>query len=202
MEHLPVHLPYEAALGGPVQFRWMYLYERQMNHLKQKAKNKAKYAGSIVAHYITEEISQFSSYYFAADGRGTHHHQTTQGEIQFTYDYPDVPSMFQPIGRVSGKSKEAWLTEEDAHILHTFLLLNCEEIEPYERYIQKSYNIIIIITNTTNNIKFFYHTCRLYEDYMRIHQPGITEKELTFAKENDFAYWCRDYVSFKSYFLK
>lgn len=104
MEHLPVHLPYEAALGGPVQFRWMYLYERQMHHLKQKAKNKAKNAGSIVAQYITEEISHFSSYYFAADGRGTHHHQMTQGEIQFAYDYPDVPSMFQPIGRVSGRS--------------------------------------------------------------------------------------------------
>jgi hypothetical protein len=28
MEHLPVHLPYEAKLGGPVQYRWMYPFER------------------------------------------------------------------------------------------------------------------------------------------------------------------------------
>lgn len=28
MEHLPVHLPYEAKLGGPVQYRWMYVFER------------------------------------------------------------------------------------------------------------------------------------------------------------------------------
>ena len=28
MEHLVVHLPHEAILGGPVQYRWMYLYER------------------------------------------------------------------------------------------------------------------------------------------------------------------------------
>jgi Domain of unknown function (DUF4218) len=28
MEHLPVHLPYEARIGGPVQFRWMYQFER------------------------------------------------------------------------------------------------------------------------------------------------------------------------------
>ena len=28
MEHLPVHLPYEARIAGPVQFRWMYPYER------------------------------------------------------------------------------------------------------------------------------------------------------------------------------
>ena len=28
MEHLPVHLPHEAILAGPVQFRWMYPFER------------------------------------------------------------------------------------------------------------------------------------------------------------------------------
>ena len=28
MEHLPVHLPYEACITGPVQFRWMYPFER------------------------------------------------------------------------------------------------------------------------------------------------------------------------------
>jgi len=28
MEHLSVHLPYEAKVGGPVQYRWMYPYER------------------------------------------------------------------------------------------------------------------------------------------------------------------------------
>ena len=28
MEHLPVHLPLEARLAGPVQYRWMYPFER------------------------------------------------------------------------------------------------------------------------------------------------------------------------------
>ena len=28
MEHLLVHLPYEAKVAGPVQFRWMYPFER------------------------------------------------------------------------------------------------------------------------------------------------------------------------------
>ncbi|GKV28078.1 hypothetical protein SLEP1_g37173 [Rubroshorea leprosula] len=27
MEHLAIHLPYEAMVGGPVQFRWMYSFE-------------------------------------------------------------------------------------------------------------------------------------------------------------------------------
>ncbi|KAL4573042.1 hypothetical protein LXL04_019835 [Taraxacum kok-saghyz] len=30
MEHLPVHLPYEARIGGPVQNRWMYQFERNV----------------------------------------------------------------------------------------------------------------------------------------------------------------------------
>ncbi|GKV21414.1 hypothetical protein SLEP1_g31397 [Rubroshorea leprosula] len=29
MEHLAIHLPYEAKVGGPVQFRWMYPFERK-----------------------------------------------------------------------------------------------------------------------------------------------------------------------------
>jgi hypothetical protein len=28
MEHLTIHLPYEANVGGPVQYRWMYPFER------------------------------------------------------------------------------------------------------------------------------------------------------------------------------
>ena len=28
MEHLPVHLPYEANITGPVHYRWMYPFER------------------------------------------------------------------------------------------------------------------------------------------------------------------------------
>ncbi|KAM3305726.1 hypothetical protein P3S67_012593 [Capsicum chacoense] len=27
MEHLPVHLPYEAKIAGPIQYRWMYPFE-------------------------------------------------------------------------------------------------------------------------------------------------------------------------------
>ena len=28
MEHLPVHLAEDAQLGGPIQYRWMYLFKR------------------------------------------------------------------------------------------------------------------------------------------------------------------------------
>jgi len=28
MKHLPVHLPFEVKVEGPVQYRWMYPLER------------------------------------------------------------------------------------------------------------------------------------------------------------------------------
>jgi hypothetical protein len=28
MEHLPMHLSYEAKVGGQVQYRWIYPFER------------------------------------------------------------------------------------------------------------------------------------------------------------------------------
>lgn len=34
MEHLPVHLAYEARLAGPVQNRWMYPFERNLRNFK------------------------------------------------------------------------------------------------------------------------------------------------------------------------
>ena len=30
MEHLPIHLPYQVRVGGPVQYTWMYSSERQV----------------------------------------------------------------------------------------------------------------------------------------------------------------------------
>ncbi|KAK6793765.1 hypothetical protein RDI58_007218 [Solanum bulbocastanum] len=32
MEHLPIHLVHKALLGGPVQYRWMYPFERPKRH--------------------------------------------------------------------------------------------------------------------------------------------------------------------------
>ncbi|XP_043807714.1 uncharacterized protein LOC110620936 [Manihot esculenta] len=64
MEHLPIHLAYEAKVGGPVQYRWMYPFERYLFDLKKKVKNKASVEGSIVEAYLIEENSSFCSHYF------------------------------------------------------------------------------------------------------------------------------------------
>ena len=42
MQHLIVHLPYEAWMGGPVQDRWCYPIERCLNTLHKKCRNKSQ----------------------------------------------------------------------------------------------------------------------------------------------------------------
>src|SRR3954470_6591893 len=45
--------------GGPVQYRWMYPFERFMGDSKRSVKNKARVEGSICAHYLHRETSHF-----------------------------------------------------------------------------------------------------------------------------------------------
>jgi hypothetical protein len=40
MQHLIVHLPWEALVGGPVQFRWMYPIERALKKLRASVRKK------------------------------------------------------------------------------------------------------------------------------------------------------------------
>jgi len=136
MEHLAIHLAREATLGGPVQYRWMYLYERFMFHLKKKVKNLSKVEGSIVSQCINEETSNFAEYYFPSEVRTKSRRPARhddRGERATYYVY--VPNMFTQIGRHSGKSTDRILTVAEHAHLHTYLLTNCEDILEYERYI-------------------------------------------------------------------
>ena len=56
MQHLILHLPYEARMGGPVQGRWCYSIERFQKVHRTKCKNKCKIKASIVEAYILEEV--------------------------------------------------------------------------------------------------------------------------------------------------
>ncbi|KAL0297899.1 UNVERIFIED_CONTAM: hypothetical protein Scaly_3080100 [Sesamum calycinum] len=55
MEHLIVHLPYEARVEGPVQYRWMYPFERFLHELKKKVKSKARVEASISRHTLSRK---------------------------------------------------------------------------------------------------------------------------------------------------
>jgi hypothetical protein len=64
MQHLILHLPYEARMGGPVQGRWCYPIERCLKVLRKKCRNKYKIKASITEAYILEEVSNFTTTYY------------------------------------------------------------------------------------------------------------------------------------------
>jgi hypothetical protein len=64
MQHLLVHIPYEAKVGGPVQYRWMYPIERALKYLRSMVNNKARVEGSIAESFLLKEMTYFSSVYF------------------------------------------------------------------------------------------------------------------------------------------
>jgi hypothetical protein len=65
MQHLLVQIPYEAKVGGPVQYRWMYHIERALKYLRAMVGNKPGVEGSITESFLLKEITYFSSVYFA-----------------------------------------------------------------------------------------------------------------------------------------
>jgi hypothetical protein len=64
MQHLLVHLPWEASVERHVQFRWMYSQERELKILRYTVRNKARVEGCIAVALTCKEITNFSSLYF------------------------------------------------------------------------------------------------------------------------------------------
>ncbi|GLT24991.1 hypothetical protein SLA2020_001500 [Shorea laevis] len=132
MEHLAVHLPYEAKVGGPVQFRWMYPHERRMHDLKLTVGNKARVEGSICENYIMSEITQFCSHYF--DGEvDTRASRLSRNEVNRGNDIDvDGLSIFNSLGEpIGGQLPYRYLTQEEYKAATLYVLMNCEEIKEW-----------------------------------------------------------------------
>ncbi|XP_052724112.1 uncharacterized protein LOC128193952 [Vigna angularis] len=114
MEHLPVHLPYEARLGGPVQYRWMYPFERFMGYAKRSIKNKARVEGSIVASYLHKETTHFCSHYFKNFMLTP---QSMRNEVDTEVERTTL-SVFDEGGRHSGRESTHWLSDEELRSAH------------------------------------------------------------------------------------
>ncbi|BBG92641.1 hypothetical protein Prudu_000434 [Prunus dulcis] len=63
MMHVMVHLPEEALLAGPVNYRWMYPIERLLGELKKSVRNRAKPEGSIIEAWVQYESLTFCGMY-------------------------------------------------------------------------------------------------------------------------------------------
>jgi hypothetical protein len=67
MQHLLIHVPYEAKVGGTVQYRWIYHIERALKYLKPMVGNRARVEWCIAEAFILKEVAYFSSVYFAEE---------------------------------------------------------------------------------------------------------------------------------------
>jgi len=130
MEHLPVHLAYEAKLGGPVQYRWMYPFERFMGDSKRSIQNRAKIEGSICAVYVHKETSYFLGHYFIDRVLVP---TTTRNEVYVDSERdPLTLSVFNLPGRHSSKVREHWMVDpKEYRSAHVHVLINCAEVKPY-----------------------------------------------------------------------
>jgi hypothetical protein len=64
MQHLILHLLYDARMGGPMQGRWCYPIERCLKTIRKKCRNKCKIEAFIGQAYILEEVSNFTTTYY------------------------------------------------------------------------------------------------------------------------------------------
>ncbi|KAJ8769380.1 hypothetical protein K2173_002584 [Erythroxylum novogranatense] len=132
MEHLPVHLPHEEKLAGPVQYRWMYPFERYLHHLKKNVKNKARVEGSICNAYLVEEASTFCGHYFEPHVRTRARQVPHNDDGGGTSGADGNLSIFTYPGRTSRRAIRRMLTDEEIDAAHEYILLNCQEILPFE----------------------------------------------------------------------
>ncbi|XP_049367943.1 uncharacterized protein LOC125832793 [Solanum verrucosum] len=128
MEHLPVHLVHEARLGGLVQYRWMYPFERTIGESKRGMKQKLRLEGSMVEFHLAREIADFGSYYFESSvpcfqNRPNHHDDG--GETIKPL------SIFNQPGKGSKKRTRRNLSAMEFKSASTHVLLNCPQVKPF-----------------------------------------------------------------------
>jgi hypothetical protein len=110
MQHLLVHLPYEAKIGGLQQYMWIYHIEKALKKLRVMVHNKAKVKGCITEEFKLKEIAYFSSVYFAE------HHNVSASTLWYHVD-EDIPcsylQIFQWMGVTVGASTAYQPIEEE-----------------------------------------------------------------------------------------
>ncbi|XP_042972958.1 uncharacterized protein LOC122304759 [Carya illinoinensis] len=129
MVHLAVHLLREAILGGPVQYRWMYPFERYLGKFKRYVKNKAHPEGSIAEAYIHIECLTFCSMYL-------NDVETRFNRPDRNIDVQEEPttdgfSVFNQKVRPLGIAHKERVKDKLLIIARWYVLNNCTEIGPY-----------------------------------------------------------------------
>ncbi|XP_059668758.1 uncharacterized protein LOC132313832 [Cornus florida] len=121
MIHLTIHIAREARICGPVQFRWMYPFERMMKVYKGYVRNRARPNGCIAEGYLANECVKFCSEHIKQASKiGVRHSQNEDFEGETTID-----------GRPISKGILKVMLNDMLQIAHRYVLFNNAEVEPY-----------------------------------------------------------------------
>ena len=117
--------------GGPVQGRWCFSIERQQKVLRTKCKNKCKIEASIAEAYCAEEVSNFTTKYYAETLPNVHNppprYNADKNETNL--------SLFRgQLGSASGATPKT-LQHEEWRTIMMHVLTNLSEMEPYIEYV-------------------------------------------------------------------
>ncbi|CAL2256194.1 unnamed protein product [Prunus armeniaca] len=128
MMHVMVHLPEEALLASPVNYRWMYLIERLLGELKKSVRNRVKPEGSIIEAWVQYESLTFCGMYLKdVDMAFTRPQRNNDGGMR-----NEKLSVFAQSARPFGDpGREESFSRNDMEVAHWFVLNNCDEIMAY-----------------------------------------------------------------------
>jgi hypothetical protein len=135
MQHLLVHLPWEVKVGRPVQFRWMYSQERELEKLRVTVRNKARVDGCIVEAFACKEVTNFSSKYFSRANNVNSH--TMRYHIVEEVPLTEL-SIFQWKHKGVGAPSAHYVTEDEWNYAMLYKYTNMEEVQPYFEMFDKT----------------------------------------------------------------
>ncbi|KAA0036558.1 En/Spm-like transposon protein [Cucumis melo var. makuwa] len=111
----------EVRLCGPIQFHWMYPFERYMKTLKGFVRNQSRSEGCIVEHYLAEECILF-------------YKNCVQGSTRLDDKQRRNEEFNDDIileGRPIFNRKKITLSDEVLNLAHQYVLFNIKAVEPY-----------------------------------------------------------------------
>jgi hypothetical protein len=136
MQHLMVHLPWEARVGGPVQFRWMYSQERELKKLRATVRNKARVEGCIAEAFAAKEITNFSNLYLSSANNVNAH--STRYHIVNEAPLSDL-SVFQWKGIGVGASTAHNVELPERNRILLYMYCNMPELTPFFNMFEEAY---------------------------------------------------------------
>jgi hypothetical protein len=128
IEHLLIHIPYEAKVCGPVQYRWMYHNERALKNLRAMVRNKARVEECITKVFLLKEVSYFTSVYFVEEQNV--YASTIRYNVNEEPPISDL-KIFQWRGTSTSKGTFYHHSMDERMYALLYMYSNMEEMEPY-----------------------------------------------------------------------